>query len=339
MALDDLARQLQAFTDHAYQRSTVIRDLRPMADGHAGLTFGFGVESASGTALDALVVRLAPAGVKRKGNTDVYRQAPLLRALHEAGLPVPPVRWADPGEEWLGAPFVMTALLPGRTFIGWEPHASFREPAVAADVWRRTAAALPGFHRFEWRVHLRDWAEARPLREEVEYWEPVLARAPEAAWIAAGSALRDRLLESLPADSPVGLLHGDYQPGNALFDEGRLVAILDWELAGIGGQLLDIGWLQMMGDAESWHADYQPLNPVPVEELAAIYEEGMGQRFRSIPWFRALAGYRFGSIACLNVKLHRRGQRPDAMWERMAPSIAVLFSRAEQLLREWRASP
>ena len=342
MALDDLARQLQAFTDYAYRRPTAIRDLRAMADGHAGLTFGFRVESGTGVALDALVVRLAPAGVKRRGNTDVYRQAPLLRVLHAAGLPVPPVRWADAGEEWFGVPFVMTALLPGRTFIGWEPHASFRDPAVAADVWRRTAAALPGFHRFEWRAHLRDWAEPRPLREEVEYWDPVLARAPEEEWIAAGSALRDRLLESLPDDSPVGLLHGDYQPGNALFDlldpeEGRLVAVLDWELAGIGAQLLDIGWLQMMGDPESWHRDYQPVNPVPVDELAAIYEQGMGRRFASIPWFRALAGYRFGSIACLNVKLHRRGQRPDPMWEQMAPSIPALFSRAGQLLGDWRA--
>lgn len=359
MAHAELVRQIQIFTHHAYRQPTVVQDFRPMADGHGGLTFGFRVESAAGEPLDALVLRLAPAGVTRKGNTDVYRQAPLLRALHSAGLPVPPLRWAESGEEWFGVPFVMTALLPGRTFIGWEPHASFRAPGVGAAVWRATAAALPGFHRFDWQTHLPDWAEPRPLRAEVEFWDPILARAPEPGWIAMGTTVREGLLASLPQDAPVGLLHGDYQPGNALFDftsseagtspeggpppeggaspdGGRLVAILDWELAGIGGQLLDIGWLQMMGDAESWHADYQSLNPVPVDELAAIYEEGMGRRFPSIPWFRALAGYRFGSIACLNVKLHRRGQRVDPLWERMAPSIPSLFARAEQLLREWR---
>ena len=251
---------------------------------------------------------------------------------------MPPVRWADPGEEWFGVPFVITEMLPGRTFIGWEPHESLRDPAIAADVWRSTAAALPGFHRFDWESKLAGWDSPRPLREEVAYWDPVLARAPEPEWVAMGTSVRDRLLETIPDDAPVGLLHGDYQPGNALIDlfrpQGeRLVAILDWELAGIGGQLLDVGWLQMMGDAESWHHDYQPLNPVPVKELAAIYEEGMKRGFPSIPWFRALAGYRFGSIACLNVKLHRRGQREDPLWERMAPSISALFGRAGELLQ------
>ncbi|HEX9843585.1 MAG TPA: hypothetical protein VGC20_12585 [bacterium] len=42
---------------------------------------------------------------------------------------------------------------------------------------------------------------------------------------------------------------------------------------------------------------------------------------------------RFGVIGCLNVKLHRKGQRHDPMWERFAPSIPFLFGRAAALLR------
>ncbi len=36
------------------------------------------------------------------------------------------------------------------------------------------------------------------------------------------------------------LLHGDYWPGNVLWQDGRLVAVLDWEDAGLGDPLADV---------------------------------------------------------------------------------------------------
>jgi aminoglycoside phosphotransferase (APT) family kinase protein len=48
------------------------------------------------------------------------------------------------------------------------------------------------------------------------------------------------LLAQLP--SPLGLVHGDRQPGNILYAEtGQVVALLDWELSGIGAQCYDRG--------------------------------------------------------------------------------------------------
>jgi aminoglycoside phosphotransferase (APT) family kinase protein len=41
------------------------------------------------------------------------------------------------------------------------------------------------------------------------------------------------------ANAPV-LLHGDFWPGNALWRDGRLVAIVDWEDAAIGDPLADV---------------------------------------------------------------------------------------------------
>lgn len=38
------------------------------------------------------------------------------------------------------------------------------------------------------------------------------------------------------------LLHRDYRTGNYLVHEGRLAAVLDWEFAGWGDPLEDIGW-------------------------------------------------------------------------------------------------
>ena len=36
------------------------------------------------------------------------------------------------------------------------------------------------------------------------------------------------------------LLHGDYWPGNLLWNEGQLVAVIDWEVAQLGDPLADL---------------------------------------------------------------------------------------------------
>jgi aminoglycoside phosphotransferase (APT) family kinase protein len=44
----------------------------------------------------------------------------------------------------------------------------------------------------------------------------------------------------LPGKNGDVLLHGDYWPGNTLWKDGRLVAIIDWEDASVGDPLEDV---------------------------------------------------------------------------------------------------
>ena len=109
---------------------------------------------------------------------------------------------------------------------------------------------------------------------------------------------------------------------------------MDWEISGIGGQLLDLGWLLVFTDPESWDVPCKPISSVwQAEELTALYEERMQRRAPDIAWYRALAGYRFGVISGFNVMLHRRGKRHDPEWGRIASSVAFLFGRAKEMLR------
>ena len=78
---DGLLARLQKFIENECGPDSRVANLAAMEDGHAGLTFGFDIMDAAGQPLDSYVLKLAPAGVTRRGNTDVYRQAPLLRAL------------------------------------------------------------------------------------------------------------------------------------------------------------------------------------------------------------------------------------------------------------------
>jgi aminoglycoside phosphotransferase (APT) family kinase protein len=132
----------------------------------------------------------------------------------------------------------------------------------------------------------------------------------------------------------IGVVHGDYQTGNLVYDAGELVAVLGWQAGGIGAQLLDLGSLLMMNDPASW-ADGAALSIVPsFAELVARYARATGRRLglADVAWYRALAGYRFGVMSCCNVVLHRTGQQPNPQWERIAPSLPFLFGRARELL-------
>jgi aminoglycoside phosphotransferase (APT) family kinase protein len=53
------------------------------------------------------------------------------------------------------------------------------------------------------------------------------------------------LRERVPSDSWTGVVHGDYRIGNALVDQGRVSALLDWELAYIGDVRFDLGYLSL----------------------------------------------------------------------------------------------
>ncbi len=180
--------------------------------GHAGLSFGFRLEYA-GRVVDDLVLRMPPRGVRRSGNTDVLRQVPLLRALARAGVPVPAVRWFDDDEQWFGVPYTMVEFLPGETYAVREPSATFA--GVSPEIVLTAAVeALALVHRVDHAVDLADWEPVKDLRAEVEFWDPLLAKAADPAWVALGERTRDLLLASIPEDPVVGVFHGDFQTNN-----------------------------------------------------------------------------------------------------------------------------
>jgi len=62
----------------------------------------------------------------------------------------------------------------------------------------------------------------------------------DAALNEAEVRARLRALWPWPRANPDVLLHGDYWPGNLVWREGRLVAVLDWEEAAVGDPLADL---------------------------------------------------------------------------------------------------
>jgi aminoglycoside phosphotransferase (APT) family kinase protein len=324
--------QLDRWARNHYHDAVTVVGLRPMP-GHAGLSFGFRVVADSGQ-LDHLVIRMPPKGVRRRGNTDVLRQVPLLHALAREGLPVAEIVWWDADEQWFEVPFFMVRFLHGSTYAVREPDPAF-DGVTPDEVFRSAVDALASVHRVDHRRVLGDWEPEKDLRSEIEFWSPILHKAADPAWIAMGERTRDLLLASVPEGPQVGIFHGDFQTNNVLFERAEVVALIDWEISGIGAQLIDLGWLLFMNDAESW-ADPRGLEGVPpFERIVGWYAAASGRSVRldDVAFYRALSGYRFGVISCLNVMLHRTGKRHDPEWERIALSIPLMFERAATLVR------
>lgn len=328
----DIAQRLDAKVQRESVGALRVVDFAVLSDGHAGLTYEFATLDNRSNERRDYVLKIAPFGVVRRGNTDVYRQAPLLRALRNGGVLVPEVPFSSPDEDELGTPYIVMERLPGRSFIPWEPHASFdRSKASLDNIWRSTTQALATIHAFDWQGALAGWEQPRDLASEVTYWPPFLDKAEDEKTNQRGHCLAEQLAASCPTDYKIGLVHGDYQPGNILFKDGVLTGIIDWELASIGAQGLDLGWLAMMADGNCWLDGWRPLSSLDADEVGDIYAAAIGHRIEERDWFEALACFRLGAISCLNVRLHRSGRRVDDIWERFAPGIDTMFERGIEL--------
>ena len=341
MNLGELVPRLLAFCrEHTGDPEATAHDLEVLP-GHAGLSWGFTLRRSSGD--ERLVLRLPPAGVRWVGTADVLRQGRVMQALADTPVPVPAVRWAGDDLRWFERPYMVVQRLPGDTL---RLSAALAEHPVAFSatellgIARQATAALAALHRVDWQAKLPDWGPPPSLEEEVTRWDWLLerntdpARSSEPSLTAAAPQVRERLLTCLPTPGRAGIVHGDYQWTNLLLDGDRLIAVLDWELAGVGQTLMDLGWLAVFSDIESWVGGARWDAPLPgPEEIVARYEDAAGEPAREVAWYRALAGYKFALITGLNLSLHRRGRRPDPHWEEIAPSAPRLLERALELLK------
>lgn len=56
------------------------------------------------------------------------------------------------------------------------------------------------------------------------------------------------LRRNKPRPLPLSVVHGDFNPANFLYDDGRVTALIDWENSRVGDPREDLGWMLMMDD-------------------------------------------------------------------------------------------
>jgi hypothetical protein len=123
-------------------------------------------------------------------------------------------------------------------------------------------------------------------------------------------------------------VHGDYHPGNLVFRDGAVVAVLDWEIAQLGVTASDKAGLCLPAIRTRFGESYSGASAaIPLEDAVAMADE---------PGFEpvlAATCHKYAAILGYNLDLHRRGKRIDPAYEGLTATIAGLIDVGLELLQ------
>ncbi|WP_246000113.1 phosphotransferase family protein [Nocardioides pocheonensis] len=230
-------------------------------------------------------------------------------------VPVPEPRWLEPTGEVLGSPFFFMERIDGivppdvmpYTFGGnWFFDAAPEDRRRLQDA---TVAVIAGLHEIPDAARTFAFLDPRSLDGEQYAGPTPLRRHFERTrtwyeWAAAEldrSPLVERALSWLDehwpaADVPdnVVLSWGDARIGNVLYRDFAPVAVLDWEMAGLGPRELDLGWLVFAHQVFQTLAETFELPGLPdvlrAEDVRRTYAEITGVEVGDLRWFEIYSG-------------------------------------------------
>jgi aminoglycoside phosphotransferase (APT) family kinase protein len=204
-----------------------------------------------------LVVQAAPTGPGLFPEYPIGRMAAVQRDLRDhSEVPIANVRWFEADSSVLGAPFYLMdridGLVPDESptsyhCSGWVFDATAEQ---RRQMWLSMLEAMGRLHRVDVATHFRylmasRWGmslDADPAAERVRQWRDFTVWASE----TGGPPQRlmdawDILAKTLPArPDRLSINWGDAKLGNIMFRDFDVVALLDWELCGVGAAEEDL---------------------------------------------------------------------------------------------------
>jgi len=281
-----------------------VQDLRPLSGGASRLTSSFDLradkaEGGGATPVRRLILQLDRGdGLAQGGRADT--EAALLRAAHDAGVPVPSVVAVGDGvDDGLGAGWLVVERLEGETI----PRKILRDPEWAGArqaLTEQCARALAAIHTID-PASIEGLPGRDPFRDPLPFLDALGEARP-------ALELGVRWLEAnrLPAGRRV-TVHGDFRNGNLLVGPDGLRAVLDWELAHAGEAAEDIGWLC----APAWRFG----GPGPVGGFGALDDllEGYAAAGGAVidpvrvKWWQVYATVKWAVICALQASAHLSG--------------------------------
>ncbi|MEU0463595.1 MULTISPECIES: phosphotransferase family protein [Amycolatopsis] len=267
---------------------------RRIGDGHSNLTF------LVSDGRRQVVVRRPPPPPIPPGAHDMLREAKLIGALAGTGVPVADVLAVGQAGDVIDVPFYVMSYVEGPVITERTPPA-LSTPEERRRIGESLVDTLAALHAVDWRARglagmgRPEGFNARHFRRmgrliADDDGKPPAEFAEIDAWLAA----------HVPAEAGATIVHNDYRLGNVIVapdPPGRIIAVLDWELATLGDPLFDVGYF-----LASWPVAGQPRTPTedlgvaaleegyPTrDELASRYAERTGRDLSNLGWYTALA--------------------------------------------------
>ena len=200
-----------------------------------------------------LAVRLEPED-GLLGPYDVSHEVALHQLVQEqATVPIPRWLWTELDPSWLGSPFYVMERVRAEVPVQWRPDdpVAFPTPAARRAIGLQFVDIQAAVHAIDWRGHgtgvLDDpGPPERAARVEVERWVNHYEHARLVELPMVREAI-NWLRLNITCSGRLVLCHGDYRLGNFMLRDGRIVAVLDWELAHVGDPIEDVAYRTFNG--------------------------------------------------------------------------------------------
>jgi aminoglycoside phosphotransferase (APT) family kinase protein len=184
---------------------------------------------------------------------DMSREYRLISALRATPVPVPDALGFCADEAVNGSPFYVMEFVDGYVLRGAaEAEAAF-DPATRMTAGQDLVDVLATLHRVDVdAVGLGDFARRDGYVErQLRRWHGQFLRSQQQAGqvgvyrsVPLVGEVYDLLAGQVPAQQGTAIVHGDYRLDNTVISaEGRVKAVLDWELCTLGDPLADVGTL------------------------------------------------------------------------------------------------
>ena len=254
-------------------------------------------------------LRIPPPAAPESRDDGIFREWRIIEALEGTDVPHTPAVAVCTDKSVLGRTFYLMGFVDGWSPMGLSVdesgHRAWPEP-FNSDIEAKRGLAfqlvegIALLSKVDWQAKgLADLGRPDGFHErQVDRWTSFLERIKQrdlpgfdesAAWLRAHK----------PIDFVPGLMHGDYQFANVMFEHGapaRLAALVDWEMGTVGDPKLDLGWV-----VHSWDPNdsfgYTDMSGMPTrDEVVDHYVKVSGRQCDDLDYYMILAKWKLAVV-------------------------------------------
>ncbi len=285
------------------------------------------------------VIRIPPQDAPADRDQGILREWRIVQALDGTDVPHTPAIAACDDPSVLGRAFYLMGFVDG-----WSPMGRTTWPApfdtdleARAGLGYQLAEGIALLSRVDWEARgLQGLGRPENFHErQVDRWtsffENLKTRELEGMDVASAWLRTHKPIDYIP-----GIMHGDYQFANVMYDDGapaNLAAVVDWEMGTVGDPKLDLGWMiqswpddTMADDARN--SGYVDMYGMPSRrEVLERYSEVSGRQVEDIDYYLVLAKWKLAIV--LEQGFQRAGD--DVKLQAFGPIVLDLMRGAGEL--------
>ncbi len=296
------------FTEHVPDVELPL-EFELIAGGRSNLTYR--VEDAAG---HRWALRRPPVSHVLPTAHDMSREHRVISALGPAGVPVATAVGLCTDESVNQAPFYVMEFVDGHILRSAEQVIANYEESARPAIGYSLAETLAGLHAINPDdVGLGDLARREGyIERQIKRWSEQFSNGIVNGDDYGGLVERvgNELRERIPEQIGLGIVHGDYRLDNTVFDDqGRVRAILDWELCTLGDPMADLGLLSVYwndrAEDEAGIGVSATTAPgmITKQQLFDRYAEASGRDISALPFYTAFGQWK---LACIMQGVYAR---------------------------------